>query len=164
MFTASDYGHRLDLFKLSKQHGDYNPKRCHALKLTVDGVRAMLWKSGKVQIMGAKSEKQALQVTERIAEMLTSSGISDVRVNDYRVLSVAATFSMGARIDVVKASRDLTGIYEPEISNSAVVPIRGGKLLIFPSGSVIAVGFSDEEIAMSSMLEAYMDLLDYIIE
>jgi TATA-box binding protein (TBP) (component of TFIID and TFIIIB) len=159
MFTPSDYGKKLSLEDISL--GDYDRRRCHARKLSIDSVRVMLWPA-RVQIMGAASEVQARRVADSVVALLLEAGLEDISVNDYRVLTISGTFTVFNRLDMSKMAKDFDVFYEPEVQNSATVTMGGYKALVYPSGTVMCVGFHSESECLSSMLDLYILLLSCI--
>jgi TATA-box binding protein (TBP) (component of TFIID and TFIIIB) len=154
MFTPSDYGHPLkDLEKLG------GTRCCHAVKLRVDNTCVMIWTS-KVQIMGAKTEKQARDVADTVVSLLQGAGLEDIAVNDYRLLTVTGTFTLGDPIDLTRVPNIF---YESGFQNSAILRTNGFTALIYPSGTVIAAGFPSEASCLNSMFDLFIELFPYCI-
>lgn len=144
--------HPLDLSLIESRlpDVDYNPDQFPGLVYRLDQpkVTALIFKSGKMVVTGAKSVNQLVFAVKKILKTIINKGIPIHGKPQIQIQNIVASANLGAMIDLEKAALALpTSMYEPEqfpgliyrMSKPVVV------LLIFSSGKMVITGAKREE-------------------
>ncbi len=144
--------HSLDLSLIESRlpDVDYNPDQFPGLvyRLEQPKVTALIFKSGKMVVTGAKSVNQLVFAVKKILKTIINKGIPIHGKPQIQIQNIVASANLGAMIDLEKAALALpTSMYEPEqfpgliyrMSKPVVV------LLIFSSGKMVITGAKRED-------------------
>lgn len=144
--------HPLDLSLIESRlpDVDYNPDQFPGLVYRLDQpkVTALIFKSGKMVVTGAKSVNQLVFAVKKILKTIINKGIPIHGKPQIQIQNIVASANLGAIIDLEKAALALpSSMYEPEqfpgliyrMSKPVVV------LLIFSSGKMVITGAKREE-------------------
>ncbi|MDM7274954.1 MAG: TATA-box-binding protein [Thermoprotei archaeon] len=144
--------HPLDLSLIESRlpDVDYNPDQFPGLVYRLDQpkVTALIFKSGKMVVTGAKSVNQLVFAVKKILKTIINKGIPIHGKPQIQIQNIVASANLGAIIDLEKAALALpSSMYEPEqfpgliyrMSKPVVV------FLIFSSGKMVITGAKREE-------------------
>jgi len=129
--SSASLGCRLDLTKIAQScwNCEYDPKRFHALIFRTRDPRATLrvFSSGKMIVMGTKSEEDSQKVARRFAQMITKQNYP-VNLQEFRVQNIVGTAKLEfeyspERLCVATDHMDRI-TYEPEVFPGLIYRIR----------------------------------------
>ena len=128
---------------------DYNPDQFPGLvyRLQKPKVTALIFKSGKMVVTGAKSVRQLVYVVKKIIKSLKDAGIEIKSVPKTQIQNIVASANLHARVDLEKAAFELeNSMYEPEQFPGLIYRMRKPSvvLLIFSSGKMVITGAKRE--------------------
>jgi len=142
----------LDISKIEERIPDatYQPEQFPGLVLRIDKPKstALIFKSGKMVVTGAKSTAQLIDVVKRIIKLLKKSGIKIVSKPKIQIQNIVASGDIGASVNLEKAAYLLEdSMYEPEQFPGLIHRMRDPRvvLLIFSSGKMVITGAKEEE-------------------
>ena len=147
--ATSSLGQSIDLEKVEKLEyvrydSDIYGGRAAYLKTPDIRGKVIIFGSGKLISVGAKSEQQATDELEIAAQILANNGLIDHVKLEVRIQNIVATCNFQRSIDLEKlALRFNRVIYEPEQFPGAIVKFDGPPkvtALIFASGKSVIVG------------------------
>jgi transcription initiation factor TFIID TATA-box-binding protein len=148
--SSASLGCRLDLTKIAQScwNCEYDPKRFHALIFRTRDPRATLrvFSSGKMIVMGTKSEEDSQKVARRFAQMITKQNYP-VNLQEFWVQNIVGTAKFEfdyspERLCVAPDHIDRI-TYEPQVFPGLIYRIREPyrmAVLIFLSGKVVVTG------------------------
>jgi transcription initiation factor TFIID TATA-box-binding protein len=164
---------RLDLNQLARRlwNSEYNPKKFNALILRTrrPRVTALVFYTGKIVVVGAKSEQESIAGAEKVAKLLqraTRKKKMTIKVNDFRLQNIVASSQLKHRIQIenLHAAKPGYVYYEPELFSPAckIKWTKGENLvaLIFRSGKIIYTGTSD----LSKIIDFYSYLRQMLLK
>ena len=142
---------------------DYNPDQFPGLvyRLHNPKVTALIFKSGKMVITGAKSIKQLIHSVKRILKTLMDNGIPIYGKPQIQIQNIVASANLHVVVDLEKAAFILEGsMYEPEQFPGLIyrMPRPRVVLLIFSSGKMVITGAKREEEVGIAVNEIYNTL------
>jgi transcription initiation factor TFIID TATA-box-binding protein len=115
---------------------------------------ALVFRSGKIVVTGAKSEELAMCAAKRYAKMIRKIINRKVDIGDFKIHNVVATADFGMEIGLERLSLEHSTFssYEPELFPGLVYRMISPKcvMLIFASGKVVFTGAK----TMADVLEA----------
>jgi len=117
------------------------------LRLEKPKTTALIFKSGKMVVTGAKSTAQLIDVVKRIIKLLKKSGIKIVSKPKIQIQNIVASGDIGASVNLEKAAYLLEdSMYEPEQFPGLIHRMRDPRvvLLIFSSGKMVITGAKEE--------------------
>ncbi|GMT01144.1 hypothetical protein PENTCL1PPCAC_23318 [Pristionchus entomophagus] len=127
-----------------------------------------IYSSGKVYIVGCRSEDECMTAARRIARNVQRAMNKlgeEVRIRNYRVCNVLATCKMpfGVKIEEVAVAHPSESTYEPELSVGLVWRSKVPKatLRIHTTGSVTVTGAQSEADVFTVIERLYPILLKY---
>jgi transcription initiation factor TFIID TATA-box-binding protein len=154
--ATAKFTDQLDLNQLARRlwNSEYNPKKFNALILRTrrPRVTALLFYTGKIVVVGAKSEQESIAGAEKVAKLLqraTRKEKKTIKVNDFRLQNIVASSQLNHRIQIdnLHAAKPGYVYYEPELFSPAckIKWTKGESLtaLIFRSGKIIYTGTTD---------------------
>ena len=129
---------------------EYRPEQFPGIvfKLKHPKTANLIFSSGKMVCVGAKSEKQANLAIHRIIQQLKDRGILITNPPIITIVNIVASASLGEPIDIEKAAYILDStMYEPEqfpgliyrMTNPTVV------LLLYMNGKLVVTGAKTED-------------------
>lgn len=145
-------GHNLDLPSISRalpEDIEYNPERFPGalFRLKRPKTAILIFSSGKMICVGAKSERLARLAVRKVMRRLRESGIVITSKAEITIENIVASASLGGKIDLEKASFTLRRtMYEPEQFPGLIYRMDEPKvvILIFASGKLVIVGAREE--------------------
>jgi len=146
-------GVSLDLKTLAMtlRNTEYNPKRFPAVIMRIREPKstALLFKSGKMVVVGTKSLKESHVAARKFGRALKKVGYPEAKCQELKVHNIASTFVVPFQIDLVHLSMDLPSQFyaqfEPEVFPGLVFKFKTGTLLIFKSGKCVMVGMKSQD-------------------
>ncbi|MCK4313442.1 TATA box-binding protein [Candidatus Bathyarchaeota archaeon] len=148
--------HKLDLeaianaFPFVEYHHERFPGAVFRLKKP--RTATLLFTTGKMVCVGAKSENEAKKAVKKVIKQLRKGGILMTGKPRITVQNIVANANLGGKIDLVgfcEAGRRSGGsiIYEPEQFPAVIYRISEPKavILIFASGKLVCTGLKKEE-------------------
>lgn len=147
---------------------EYNPAKFQAAVMRIREPRttALVFKTGKIIVAGAKKEKDATDAVEKYAAIITKMGYPTM-VRDVKIQNINATCDAGFPIRlegfIYDAENAPYSTYEPELFPGLVYRMAGSKvvMLIFISGKVVVTGAKCREDVMEAVQHIHGRLLPY---
>jgi transcription initiation factor TFIID TATA-box-binding protein len=135
----------------------------HAVQWKVKEPKAtlLLFHSGKIVCMGAKTREQAYEVLAYVEETLKEIGL-DIFLYDPIVKNIVASGKLDFE---VKLDKCLMGVYEPELfSNRVFKTSNGVTAMVFKNGKINFTGAKTEDEIDEAYVEAYSLLKPFEME
>ncbi|MCE4608792.1 MAG: TATA-box-binding protein [Desulfurococcales archaeon] len=128
---------------------DYNPDQFPGLvyRLNNPKVTALIFKSGKMVVTGAKSVNQLVFAVKKIIKSLIDAGIPVRGVPKTQIQNIVASANLHVYVDLEAAAYSLEGsMYEPEQFPGLIYRMNDPTvvLLIFSSGKMVITGAKRE--------------------
>ncbi|KAL1495168.1 hypothetical protein AB1Y20_017033 [Prymnesium parvum] len=138
----------LDLKKIAMnaRNAEYNPRRFAAVIMRVREPKttALIFKSGKIVVTGAKSEQQAREAARKYARIIQKIGFEAARFTKFTIQNMVASVDVGfpIRLEGISYKHGHNSSYEPELFPGLIYRMAEPKvvLLIFVSGKVVLTG------------------------
>jgi len=142
---------------------DYNPDQFPGLVYRIQNpkVTALIFKSGKMVITGAKSIRQLVYAVKKILKVLMNHGIPIHGKPQIQIQNIVASANLHVLIDLEKAAFVLEkSMYEPEQFPGLIYRMSKPRvvLLIFSSGKMVITGAKREE-EVTQAVEGIFDML-----
>ena len=139
---------------------DYNPDQFPGLvyRLQNPRVTALIFKSGKMVITGAKSIKQLVYAVKKILKTLMDHGVPIYGKPQIQIQNIVASANLHVAIDLEKAAYYLErSMYEPEQFPGLIYRLDKPRvvLLIFSSGKMVITGAKREEEVQEAVNKIY---------
>ncbi len=153
----------LNLIETRIPEVDYNPDQFPGLvyRLHNPKVTALIFKSGKMVVTGAKSVRQLVYAVKRIIKALKDAGLEIKGVPKTQIQNIVASANLHARVDLERAAIVLEGsMYEPEQFPGLIYRMRKPSvvLLIFSSGKMVITGAKRESDVEEAVVNIYKRL------
>lgn len=130
-------------------------------KILPHRVTSLLYQTGKVVLLGARSISEALSAANTLCDKLDCSPVT---MSDLKVHNQVATLDFGETVHLETLHKFLSGDYdihfEPELFPSLCWRRKIGTVLFFRSGKVIVTGIKSDK----QMNEAIEDIETVFIE
>jgi len=150
----------LDIAKIEDKLPDitYQPEQFPGLVLRIDKPKstALVFKSGKMVVTGAKSTAQLIDVVKKIVKLLIKAGIEIKSKPRIQIQNIVASGDLGAYVNLEKAAYLLEdSMYEPEQFPGLIHRVREPRvvLLIFSSGKMVITGAKEEKEVEEAVLK-----------
>jgi len=138
----------LDLREIAMKarNAEFNPKRFIALimKIRDPKVTALVFKSGRIVVVGAKSERDARVAGRKFARILQNVGYPNIRFTDFTIRNVVASADVKFPIKLEQLVREHEqwATYEPELFPGLIYRMVSPKVvfLVFVTGKVVMTG------------------------
>ncbi|MEM0366081.1 MAG: TATA-box-binding protein [Acidilobaceae archaeon] len=160
--------HSLDLALIESRMPDvdYNPDQFPGLvyRLEQPKVTALIFKSGKMVVTGAKSINQLVFAVKKILKNMINKGIPIHGKPQIQIQNIVASANIGMVIDLEKAALVLPGsMYEPEQFPGLIYRMDKPVvvLLIFSSGKMVVTGAKREEEVVKAVNTIYETLREH---
>ena len=148
--------HKLDLNAIVKALPfiEYNPKRFPGAVFRLKKPRTvtLLFGTGKMVSVGAKSEKEAVRAVRKVIKELKKAGTLMTGTPEITIQNIVANANLGGAIDLVEfceSERHSGGsvIYEPEQFPAIIYRMNKPRavMLIFASGKIVFTGVRKEK-------------------
>ena len=142
----------LDLYAIETNipNVEYNPDQFPGLvfRLEEPKVTALIFKSGKMVVTGAKSTQQLIEAVKKIIRELKRHGIVIVGRPKVQIQNIVASANLNICVDLERAALTLdNSMYEPEQFPGLIHRMQQPRvvLLIFSSGKMVVTGAKREE-------------------
>jgi len=155
----------LDLIEQGVSNIEYNPDQFPGLILRLDSpkVTALIFKSGKMVVTGAKRTQDLIKAVKKILRMFLKSGVTISGKPRIQIQNIVASANMGMEVLLEKAAYLLENtMYEPEQFPGLIYRLTDPKvvLLIFSSGKMVITGAKSEEEVEKAVNYTYKTLLE----
>jgi transcription initiation factor TFIID TATA-box-binding protein len=150
----------LSLIETKLPEVDYNPDQFPGLvyRLEQPKITALIFKSGKMVVTGAKSVNQLVFAVKKILKTLINKGVPIQGKPQIQIQNIVASANLGAIIDLERAALALPGsMYEPEQFPGLIYRMEKPVvvLLIFSSGKMVITGAKREEEVVKAVNSIY---------
>ena len=144
---------------------EYNPDQFPGLifRLETPKVTALIFKSGKMVMTGAKSTDELIRAVKKIIRTLRKHGIIITGRPKIQIQNIVASANLNAEVNLEKAAFLLEdNMYEPEQFPGLIYRMRRPSvvLLIFGSGKMVITGAKREEEVTEAVNGVYKKLLE----
>ncbi len=143
---------QLDLFAIERNipNVEYNPEQFPGLvyRLESPKVTALIFKSGKMVVTGAKSTSELIKAVKTIIRNLRRHGIQIMGRPRVQIQNIVASANLHICVDLERAALLLpNSMYEPEQFPGLIYRMDSPKvvLLVFSSGRMVITGAKKEE-------------------
>jgi transcription initiation factor TFIID TATA-box-binding protein len=154
-----DLGISLDLNTIARgtPAAEYNPDRFPGVIVRLPTKTALLiFRTGKVVIAGAKSEKTLIRAVGELRKVLRSAGVSDPPKLEVKIQNVVVSCDMHAEVDIEKAALTLDNtLYDPEQFPGLIYKIGETTFLIFRTGRCVCAGVKSEDKLRDAITNTY---------
>jgi transcription initiation factor TFIID TATA-box-binding protein len=155
----------LDLIEQGVSNIEYNPDQFPGLILRLDNpkVTALIFRSGKMVVTGAKRTSDLIKAVKKILRMFIKSGVTISGKPRIQIQNIVASANLGMEVLLEKAAYLLENtMYEPEQFPGLIYRLTDPKvvLLIFSSGKMVITGAKSEEEVEKAVNYTYKTLLD----
>jgi transcription initiation factor TFIID TATA-box-binding protein len=155
----------LDLIEQGVSNIEYNPDQFPGLILRLDSpkVTALIFRSGKMVVTGAKRTSDLIKAVKKILRMFIKSGVTVSGKPRIQIQNIVASANLGMEVLLEKAAYLLENtMYEPEQFPGLIYRLTDPKvvLLIFSSGKMVITGAKSEEEVEKAVNYSYKTLLD----
>jgi len=142
---------------------EYNPEQFPGLiyRLEEPKVTALIFKSGKMVVTGAKSTRSLIDAIKRIVRELKKHGIVIYGRPKVQIQNIVASASLNVCVDLERAALTLdNSMYEPEQFPGLIHRMDEPRvvLLIFGSGKMVITGAKREEEVYEAVGNIYKEL------
>ncbi|KAK4197655.1 hypothetical protein QBC40DRAFT_206665, partial [Triangularia verruculosa] len=169
---------RIDLYHLSQQarNVEYRPRRLAAVIMRIRDPRttALIFASGKMVVIGAKSEALARLAARKHAYAVQKCGYKP-KFLDFKIQNIVASVNVGFNVRLEGLANRYHAVgarYVPEIfpglsfkqylgNNADGSPRSSPTLLIFTSGKIVVTGAKTEDDVKVSFGRVYPLLFDF---
>jgi transcription initiation factor TFIID TATA-box-binding protein len=129
---------------------EYRPERFPGIvfKLKKPRTANLIFGSGKMVCVGARSERQAKRAVRKVVQELKDNGILILGRPSIRVVNIVASATLGGQIDIEKAAYVLgRTMYEPEQFPGLIYRMDEPKvvLLLYRNGKLVVTGARSED-------------------
>ncbi|CEP63059.1 TATA-binding protein LALA0_S07e01486g [Lachancea lanzarotensis] len=143
---------RLDLktVALHARNAEYNPKRFAAviMRIREPKTTALIFASGKMVVIGAKSEDDSKLASRKYARIIQKIGFS-AKFTDFKIQNIVGSCDVKfpIRLEGLAFSHGTFSSYEPELFPGLIYRMVKPKivLLIFVSGKIVLTGAKQRE-------------------
>lgn len=157
----------LDLYAIERSvpRVEYNPEQFPGLVFRLDRpkVTALIFKSGKMVVTGAKSTEELIKAVKKIIRSLRDHGILITGRPKVQIQNIVASANLNVEVNLEKAAFLLENcMYEPEQFPGLIYRMDEPRvvLLIFSSGKMVITGAKREEEIYDAVKGIYAKLDD----
>lgn len=142
---------------------EYNPEQFPGLVYRLDSpkVTALIFKSGKMVVTGAKSTHDLIEAVKKIVRNLKKHGIQIYGRPKVQIQNIVASANLNVCVDLERAALTLeNSMYEPEQFPGLIHRMDEPRvvLLIFSSGKMVITGAKREEEVYEAVNRIYEKL------
>ncbi len=142
---------------------EYNPEQFPGLVYRLDSpkVTALIFKSGKMVVTGAKSTRDLIEAVKKIVRNLKKHGIPIHGRSKVQIQNIVASANLNICVDLERAALTLeNSMYEPEQFPGLIHRMDEPRvvLLIFGSGKMVITGAKREEEVYEAVKRIYEKL------
>lgn len=147
-----DVGCRLELLRIALRlrNAEYNPQRFHAVVMRIMSPRtaALIFRSGKLVITGAKNEEAAHLACRKYCRLLQKLSF-DVKFLNFKIQNMVSSCDVKFPIQIERlySSHYQFSSYEPELFSGLVYRMVKPRVvfLIFVTGKIVITGAKSRE-------------------
>ena len=155
----------LDIIEQGVPNIEYNPDQFPGLILRLDSpkVTALIFRSGKMVVTGAKRTVDLIKAVKKILKMFVKSGITITGKPKIQIQNIVASANLGMEVLLEKAAYLLENtMYEPEQFPGLILRLTEPRvvLLIFSSGKMVITGAKSEEEVEKAVNHTYNTLVE----
>lgn len=155
----------LDIIEQGIPNIEYNPDQFPGLILRLDSpkVTALIFRSGKMVVTGAKRTADLIKAVKRILRMFVKSGVTISGKPRIQIQNIVASANLGMEVLLEKAAYLLENtMYEPEQFPGLIYRLTDPKvvLLIFSSGKMVITGAKSEEEVEKAVSHTFETLVE----
>ncbi len=157
----------LDLYAIERSIPgvEYNPEQFPGLVFRLDKpkVTALIFKSGKMVVTGAKSTDELIKAVKKIIKILRKHDMIITGRPKVQIQNIVASANLGVEVNLEKAAFLLeNSMYEPEQFPGLIYRMDDPQvvLLIFSSGKMVVTGAKREEEIYDAVRKIYKKLDD----
>jgi len=166
--ATCNLGQELDLktVALHARNAEYNPKRFSAviMRIREPKTTALIFRSGKMVVTGAKSEEQARTAARKYARIIQKLDFP-IHFTDFKIQNIVGSVDVRfpIRLEGLALKHDRYSSYEPELFPGLIYRMVQPKivLLIFVSGKVVLTGGKVRQEIYSAFDQIYPVLQEY---
>ena len=146
---------------------EYNPTRFAAviMRIREPKTTALIFKSGKMVITGAKSRLESSTACRKYVAILQKVIDAPINYTDFKIQNMTGTCDAGfpIRLEALLYAHASTSTYEPELFPGLVYRLSDPKVvvLIFVSGKLVITGAKSEDILRLALQNIYQHLLEF---
>ncbi len=155
----------LDLYAIERSIPtvEYNPDQFPGLifRLDTPKVTALIFKSGKMVVTGAKSTLELIRAVKKIIRTLRKKGIVITGKPKIQIQNIVASANLYVEVNLEKAAFLLEdNMYEPEQFPGLIYRMSDPQvvLLIFSSGKMVITGAKSEDEVREAVYKIYQKL------
>lgn len=155
----------LDLYAIERSIPtvEYNPDQFPGLIFRLDSpkVTALIFKSGKMVVTGAKSTLELIRAVKKIIRTLRKKGIVITGKPKIQIQNIVASANLYVEVNLEKAAFLLEdNMYEPEQFPGLIYRMNSPQvvLLIFSSGKMVITGAKSEDEVKDAVYKIYQKL------
>lgn len=155
----------LDLYAIERSIPavEYNPDQFPGLIFRLDSpkVTALIFKSGKMVVTGAKSTLELIRAVKKIIRTLRKKGIVITGKPKIQIQNIVASANLYVEVNLEKAAFLLEdNMYEPEQFPGLIYRMSDPQvvLLIFSSGKMVITGAKSEDEVKEAVYKIYQKL------
>jgi len=142
---------------------EYNPDQFPGLvfRMTRPKVTALIFKSGKMVVTGAKNTQELIRAVKKILRTLYESGIPIKGKPRIQIQNIVASANLGVEVNLEEAAYKLeNNMYEPEQFPGLIYRMTDPHvvLLIFSSGKMVITGAKKESEVYEAVEKIYKKL------
>ncbi len=156
---------KIDLEEIERKlnNVDYEPEQFPGLifRLEKPRITALIFKSGKMVITGAKSTEELIRAVKTIFAILRKHGIVGKVRPRIQIQNIVASANLNVDVNLEKAALLLdNSMYEPEQFPGLIYRLESPRvvLLLFSSGKMVVTGAKKEEEVKRAVEEVYKRL------
>lgn len=136
---------KLDLLKFVVKNVDYRVKRFNGAIVKDFGCCLLVFRNGRINVVGAKSEMQADNAIREFCDAVQQPGVNYEKT----IVNLVASCDMEERIDLGSLQNKFPKYFQffPEIYPAAYfkLPDMTAKVLVFHTGKLVFTGFKTNE-------------------
>lgn len=157
----------LDLHEIERNipRVEYNPDQFPGLVFRIEKMKvtALIFKSGKMVVTGAKDTKSLIEAVKRIIRTLIENGIKIKGKPIIQIQNIVASANLNVEVNLEEAAYKLeNNMYEPEQFPGLIYRMSDPHvvLLIFSSGKMVITGAKRELEVTDAVNKIYNILID----
>ncbi len=161
--------HRIDLNAVVQtfSEAEYRPKQFPGLvfRLKRPSTTFLIFGSGKLVCVGARSEKEAKTALQQLVRKLKKEGILIVGKPEIQIRNVVASASLGGSVDLsqlYESTTEMRGriMYEPDQFPGLIYRMDSPKavFLVYSNGKLVCLGTKKEKDAHQAVLKLRQQL------
>ncbi len=155
----------IDLYAIERciPNVEYNPEQFPGLIMRIDSpkVTALIFKSGKMVVTGAKSTDELIRAVKKIVKLLKKHNIVITGRPKIQIQNIVASANLHVEVNLEKAAFLLeNNMYEPEQFPGLIYRMDDPQvvLLIFSSGKMVVTGAKMEDEVYRAVRKIYEKL------